>query len=82
MPVSGVDGTLKYRMGYGTPAFRQVHAKTGSYTGINALAGYLKTADGHWVAFAILTQNVLSGRQARAFQDAVCLEVVKASLRK
>lgn len=82
LPVSGVDGTLKYRMGYGTPAFRQVHAKTGSYTGINALAGYLKTADGHWVAFAILTQNVLSGRQARAFQDAVCLEVVKASLRK
>lgn len=82
LPVSGVDGTLKYRMGYGTPAFRQVHAKTGSYTGINALAGYLKTTEGHWVAFAILTQNVLSGRQARAFQDAVCLEVVKASLRK
>lgn len=82
LPVSGVDGTLKYRMGYGTPAFRQVHAKTGSYTGINALAGYLKTADDHWVAFAILTQNVLSGRQARAFQDAVCLEVVKVSLRK
>lgn len=82
LPVSGVDGTLKYRMGYGTPAFRQVHAKTGSYTGINALAGYLKTTEGHWVAFAIMTQNVLSGRQARAFQDAVCLEVVKASIQK
>ena len=82
LPVSGVDGTLKYRMGYGTPAFRQVHAKTGSYTGINTLAGYLKTTEGHWVAFAIMTQNVLSGRQARAFQDAVCLEVVKASIRK
>lgn len=82
LPVSGVDGTLKYRMGYGTPAFRQVHAKTGSYTGINALAGYLKTTKGHWVAFAIMTQNVLSGRQARAFQDAVCLEVVKASIQK
>ncbi len=82
LPVSGVDGTLKYRMGYGTPAFRQVHAKTGSYTGINALAGYLKTTEGHWVAFAIMTQNVLSARQARAFQDAVCLEVVKASIRK
>lgn len=72
MPVSGMDGTLKYRMGYGTPAFRQVHAKTGSYTGINALAGYLKTKGGHWVAFAIMTQNALSARQARAFQDAVC----------
>ena len=82
LPVSGMDGTLKYRMGYGTPAFRQVHAKTGSYTGINALAGYLKTTEGHWVAFAIMTQNVLSARQARAFQDAVCLEVVKASIQK
>ena len=82
LPVNGMDGTLKYRMGYGTPAFRQVHAKTGSYTGINALAGYLKTTEGHWVAFAIMTQNVLSGRQARAFQDAVCLEVVKASIKK
>lgn len=82
LSVSGMDGTLKYRMGYGTPAFRQVHAKTGSYTGINALAGYLKTTEGHWVAFAIMTQNVLSGRQARAFQDAVCLEVVKASIKK
>ena len=43
--------------GYGTPAFRQVHAKTGSYTGINALAGYLKTTEGHWVAFAIMTHR-------------------------
>ena len=82
LPVSGVDGTLKHRMGYGTPGFRQVHAKTGSYTGINALAGYLKTANEHWVAFAILTQNVLSARRTRAFQDAVCLEVVKASVQE
>lgn len=78
MPVSGIDGTLKYRMGYGTPAFRCVHAKTGSYTGINCLAGYLKRQDGHWIAFAIMNQNVLSGRGARAFQDKVCLELVKS----
>ena len=77
LPVSGVDGTLKRRMGHGTPAFRQVHAKTGSYTGINSLAGYLQTADGHWIAFAIMNQNVLSGRQARAFQDALCTELVQ-----
>lgn len=77
LPVSGVDGTLKYRMGQGTPAFRQVHAKTGTYTGISALAGYLQTADKHWVAFAIMNQNALSGRQARAFQDALCTELVQ-----
>ncbi len=72
LPVSGVDGTLKHRMGQNSPAFRQVHAKTGSYTGINALAGYLKTKGGHWVAFAIMTQNVLSARRTRDFQNAVC----------
>ena len=77
LPVAGVDGTLKHRMGRGTPVYRNVHAKTGSYTGINALAGYLQTRSGHWIAFAIMNQNVLSGRKARAFQDAVCMELFK-----
>ena len=76
LPVSGVDGTLKRRMGRGTPAYRRVHAKTGSYTGINCLAGYLQARDGHWLAFAIMNQNVLSGRKARAFQDKVCVEII------
>lgn len=82
LPISGVDGTLKRRMGYGTPAFRKVHAKTGTYTGISSLAGYLQTADGHWVAFAIMNQNVLSGRQARAFQDALCTELIQMQVGK
>ena len=76
LPVSGVDGTLKYRMGYGTPGFRNVFAKTGSYTGVSSLAGYLKTRSGRWVAFAIMNQNSLSGRQARALQDELCMEVI------
>ena len=76
LPIGGVDGTLKYRMRRGTPAYRRVFAKTGSYTGINCLAGYLQTEEGHWVAFAIMNQNVLSGRKARAFQDKVCGEVI------
>ena len=79
LPISGVDGTLKHRMRRGTPAYRRVFAKTGSYTGINCLAGYLQTADGHWVAFAIMNQNVLSGRKARAFQDAVCGEIINSA---
>lgn len=77
LPVAGVDGTLKHRMGRSTSAYRNVHAKTGSYTGINCLAGYLQARNGHWVAFAIMNQNVLSGRKARAFQDAVCIEVIE-----
>ena len=77
LPVGGVDGTLKHRMRRGTPAYRRVFAKTGSYTGINCLAGYLQTEQGHWVAFAIMNQNVLSGRKARAFQDKVCGEIIR-----
>ena len=34
-------------------------------------------ANGHEVAFAIMNQNVLSGAKARAFQDAVCDEVIR-----
>lgn len=77
LPIGGVDGTLEYRMKKGTPSHRNVHAKTGSFTAINCLAGYLKAANGHEIAFAIMNQNVLSGREARAFQDAVCDEVIK-----
>ena len=75
LPVGGVDGTLKFRM-KGTPAFRNFHAKTGSFTAINALAGYLKMKNGHEVAFAIMNQNVLSAAKARAFQDKVCEVII------
>lgn len=71
LPIAGVDGTLKHRMKGGKP-YKNVHAKTGSYTAINALAGYLKTATGHELAFAIMNQNVLSGAKARNFQNRVC----------
>ncbi|WP_418698901.1 D-alanyl-D-alanine carboxypeptidase/D-alanyl-D-alanine-endopeptidase [Bacteroides sp.] len=77
LPIGGVDGTLKSRMRQGTPSYRNVHAKTGSFTAINCLAGYLKAVNGHEVAFAIMNQSVLSGREARVFQDAVCDEVIK-----
>lgn len=79
LPIGGVDGTLQFRMKRGTPSHGNVHAKTGSFTAVNCLAGYLKARNGHWIAFAIMNQNVLSGREARAFQDAVCNEVVNHS---
>ena len=79
LPVGGIDGTLKFRMKRGTPSYANVHAKTGSFTAINCLAGYLRTNDGHQVAFAIMNQNVLSAREARAFQDAVCDELVTSN---
>ncbi|MCD8310859.1 MAG: D-alanyl-D-alanine carboxypeptidase/D-alanyl-D-alanine-endopeptidase [Prevotellaceae bacterium] len=71
LPVAGMDGTLKNRM-KGSVGYRNVHAKTGSFTGINCLAGYMKLKNGHLAAFAIMNQDVLQGKEARAFQDAVC----------
>ena len=71
LPTAGMEGTVKHRMKPGR-AFKNVHAKTGSFTGINALAGYAQAANGHMLAFAIMNQNVLSGRKARIFQDQVC----------
>ena len=71
LPVAGIDGTLKNRMKQGA-AYKNVHAKTGSFTAINTLAGYLKMKNGHEVAFAIMNQNILSAAKARAFQDKVC----------
>ena len=71
LPTAGMEGTVKHRMKPGR-AFKNVHAKTGSFTGINTLAGYAQAANGHYLAFAIMNQNVLSGRKARIFQDQVC----------
>lgn len=72
LPVSGTDGTLQYRMKKESAAYMKVNAKTGSFTGICTLAGYLKTSKGHHIAFAIMNQNALSLPKARAFQNKVC----------
>ena len=78
LPIGGIDGTLKTRMRKGTPSYNVVHAKTGSYTAVNCLAGYLKTKNGHELAFAIMNQNALSSQAARNFQDKICDELILA----
>lgn len=71
LPVSGVDGTLKTRMN-SKNSITKVHAKTGSVTGACTLAGYLKTANGHDVAFCIMNEGVLKMAASRNLQDAIC----------
>lgn len=56
----------------GGRAYRNVRAKTGTVTGVSSLAGYVKAANGDWLSFVIINQNVLKGRQARLFQDELC----------
>lgn len=56
LPISGIDGTLKYRMGTKNTIGR-IHAKTGTLQDMTNLAGYIKAANGHTLAFAILVNN-------------------------
>ena len=71
LPIAGVDGTLGGRMKEGK-AYKNVHAKTGSVTGVSSLAGYATAPNGHLIAFSIINQNVMENAKARAFQDKVC----------
>jgi D-alanyl-D-alanine carboxypeptidase/D-alanyl-D-alanine-endopeptidase (penicillin-binding protein 4) len=71
LPVAGVDGTLERRM-VGTPAAGNVHAKTGTVTGVSSLAGYLTAANGHLLSFSILNQGVSQASLGREFQNQVC----------
>lgn len=56
LPVAGVDGTLATRL-RGTPAAGNLRGKTGTMTHVRSLAGYVTSADGEPLAFAILVNN-------------------------
>jgi len=71
LPVAGVDGTLANRM-KGGACRGNVHAKTGTVSGVSTLAGYCRAANGHDLCFAILNQGVVKASDGRAFQDRVC----------
>lgn len=76
LPVSGRDGTLQRR--FKNPMQQDmVRAKTGTMKGIVSLSGYLFTANGHTLAFAIYinhvrgTKSSVAGRY-RYVVDALC----------
>jgi D-alanyl-D-alanine carboxypeptidase/D-alanyl-D-alanine-endopeptidase (penicillin-binding protein 4) len=53
LPIAGVDGTLRRRM-KNTPAFQNVHAKTGTLRWANSLSGYVTAAAGEKLAFSLM----------------------------
>ena len=71
LPVAGEDGTLKRRMKE-TTAEGNIQAKTGTVTGVSALAGYCTASNGHRLAFAIINQGIQRSRDGRDFQDKIC----------
>ncbi len=71
LPIAGVDGTLANRM-KGTPAERNLRAKTGTISGVSSLSGYVTTADGERLAFSMSMQNfILPTRLYQRVQDRI-----------
>jgi serine-type D-Ala-D-Ala carboxypeptidase/endopeptidase (penicillin-binding protein 4) len=56
LPVAGRDGTVANRM-KGTPAEGNARAKSGSMTGVRSLSGYVTSAGGEHLVFAIVANN-------------------------
>ena len=69
LPIAGIDGTLKNRM-QGVSAQKVLRAKTGTLSGVSALAGYTRTVDDETIAFGILISHYVgSASTARGIQD-------------
>ncbi|MDX3456276.1 D-alanyl-D-alanine carboxypeptidase/D-alanyl-D-alanine-endopeptidase [Streptomyces sp. ME02-8801-2C] len=67
LPVAGFTGTLSTR--YANGAAGLVRAKTGTLTGVNALAGTVVDRNGRLLAFAFLTANTPNTTQAQTALD-------------
>ncbi|HKR11253.1 MAG TPA: D-alanyl-D-alanine carboxypeptidase/D-alanyl-D-alanine-endopeptidase [Pyrinomonadaceae bacterium] len=75
LPIAGVDGTLRNRM-KSTPAENNVRAKTGSLTGAASLGGYVTTAAGEKLAFAVIVNNYASDVEPRT----MCIDPIAVLL--
>ena len=78
LPVAGeadrmVGGTLRSRM-RGTPAAGNVHAKTGSMTGVSGLSGYVTDGSGRPLVFSMVTNNYVAS-SVRTLEDAVAVRL-------
>jgi serine-type D-Ala-D-Ala carboxypeptidase/endopeptidase (penicillin-binding protein 4) len=75
LPIAGVDGTLRNRM-RNTPAQNNVRAKTGSLSSAASLGGYVTTAAGEKLAFAIIVNNYGSDVEPRV----ICIDPIAVLL--
>jgi serine-type D-Ala-D-Ala carboxypeptidase/endopeptidase (penicillin-binding protein 4) len=82
LPISGRDGTLEKR--FRAPNQQGfIRAKTGTMTGVNGLSGYLYTANGHTLAFAMFINRLPGangGGPGRPLLDALCNYLLQQSL--
>jgi D-alanyl-D-alanine carboxypeptidase/D-alanyl-D-alanine-endopeptidase (penicillin-binding protein 4) len=81
LPVAGVDGTIAERM-KGTKAEANVRAKTGSIAHVLSLSGYVQTADGEMLAFAMIANNFLASRRMAEYVQDLAAERLADFTRK
>jgi D-alanyl-D-alanine carboxypeptidase/D-alanyl-D-alanine-endopeptidase (penicillin-binding protein 4) len=74
LPLAGAEGTLRLRF-RGTPAEHNLRAKTGSLDLVSSLAGYVRSAAGEELAFALMLNNHIAApeRPGRAELDTVAV---------
>jgi D-alanyl-D-alanine carboxypeptidase/D-alanyl-D-alanine-endopeptidase (penicillin-binding protein 4) len=73
LPIGGVDGTIRARL-KGTTAENNVRGKTGTIAYVRCLSGYVKTADGEMLAFAMIANNFLASNQSAEYVQDSALE--------
>ncbi len=77
LPIAGRDGTLANRM-KGTPAEGNARAKTGSMSNVRALAGYVTSASGEPLVFALLANNFdAPGETITTAEDAIVVRLAQ-----
>lgn len=69
LPVAGFTGTLRSRYADDVPGTGVVRAKTGTLTGVNALAGTVVDTDGRLLAFAFMATNTADPTGAQKALD-------------
>jgi D-alanyl-D-alanine carboxypeptidase/D-alanyl-D-alanine-endopeptidase (penicillin-binding protein 4) len=70
LPVAAFTGTLTGRF-HASPGAGVVHAKTGTLTGTNTIAGTVLSASGRLLAFSFMSQDAASPAAAQSALDAL-----------
>ena len=79
LSVAGIDGTLSKRM-RGTAAQKNLHGKSGTLNVASNLSGYVRSANGEWLAFSILMNRSswIDVTAAHAAQDAIGVALARS----
>jgi PBP4 family serine-type D-alanyl-D-alanine carboxypeptidase len=81
LPIAGVDGTLAERM-KNTKAENNARAKTGTLSNVSAIAGYVRSASGEMLAFAIMANNYPGKKTAAESAEDKAIDALAKFTRK